>query len=112
MWAFGLKIAAIGIGVVFVALIFISFLINIQTAVLTSFAGKKKEESKVEQAPTPTASQPVVQQNDDELIAVIAAAVAAAGFSAKIKTIKRISGSNGSIWSTAGRTDAMNLRQF
>lgn len=69
-----------GIGIVFLVLVFLSFLISLFRFIPGLVEGKKKEEPKAA-APAPApAAAPVVEEtvDDTELIAVIAAAIAAA----------------------------------
>lgn len=66
-----------GLGTVFIMLIFLSFIIYLFKFVPVIFGGKK-EEKKETPAPAPVAAAPVVEETDDtELIAVISAAIAA-----------------------------------
>lgn len=68
-----------GMGTVFLVLIFLSFLISLFKYVPALLEGKKKETPAAAPAPVPAAA-PVVEEvtDDTELIAVIAAAIAAA----------------------------------
>ena len=69
----------LGMGIVFVVLLFLSFLIG-RIKVVNAF-GKKEEAPKAAPAPAAPAPAPVVEEevtDDEELIAVIAAAIAAA----------------------------------
>lgn len=66
-----------GLGTVFIMLIFLSFIIYLFKFVPVLFGGKK-EEKKEEAAPAPVVAVPVQEETDDtELIAVISAAIAA-----------------------------------
>ncbi|HHU32669.1 MAG TPA: hypothetical protein GXZ50_08425 [Clostridia bacterium] len=113
---FGLQIALIGIGMVFVALIALILIISLQEKVLSGFTKKKPEVEapKVEAAPVVRTSQPEIKKEDqDELIAVIAAAISAYnGQQVVVKNIRRVTGNSGLPWANAGRTDNMNLRQM
>jgi Na+-transporting methylmalonyl-CoA/oxaloacetate decarboxylase gamma subunit len=52
-------------------------------------------------------------EDEDEIAAVIAAAIHACfGSQYVIKTITRVTGSQGSAWAQMGRIDAMNLRKL
>ena len=64
-----------GLGTVFIMLIFLSFIIYLFKFVPVIFGGKKEEKK---ETPAPVAAAPVVEETDDtELIAVISAAIAA-----------------------------------
>ena len=66
-----------GLGTVFIMLIFLSFIIYLFKFVPMIF-GSKKEEKKEAPAPAPVVAAPVQEETDDtELIAVISAAIAA-----------------------------------
>ncbi len=111
---FGLQVTAIGLTTVFVALTLLMFIIDIQSKILAQTTKKKVEAEKVE-APKQdlTQTNPQPQEDDTELAAVIAAAIHAfSGQQVIIRTITRVPGNTGAIWSTAGRTDSMNLRQI
>ena len=75
---YGLSVALVGIGTVFVGLIILIALIKLMEIVMASATGKKKAAAPAPAAPAPVAEEPVEETDDDELIAVIAAAVAAA----------------------------------
>lgn len=68
-----------GLGTVFVMLIFLSFIISLMKYIPKLVEGKKKEAAAVQPAVAAPAPTPVVEevQDDTELIAVIAAAIAA-----------------------------------
>lgn len=64
-----------GLGTVFIMLIFLSFIIYLFKFVPVIFGGKKEEKK---ETPAPVVAAPVVEETDDtELIAVISAAIAA-----------------------------------
>ena len=64
-----------GLGTVFIMLIFLSFIIYLFKFVPVIFGGNKEEKK---ETPAPVAAAPVVEETDDtELIAVISAAIAA-----------------------------------
>lgn len=69
-----------GIGTVFIVLVFLSFLISLFKYIPGLVEGKKKEAPAAPAAPAPVAAPVVVEEpaDDTELIAVIAAAIAAA----------------------------------
>lgn len=112
---FGLQVTAIGVTTVFVALTLLMFIIGFQSKILAQIEnGKKKVEPEKVEAPKQVIQTNSQSQEDDEsLAAVIAAAIHAfSGQQVIIRTITRVPGNTGAIWSTAGRTDSMNLRQL
>jgi len=114
MLGFGLTVAAIGMGVVFVELIFLVFVINAITAAAKSIEGKKTpavvEPVKREEVP---AAAVRADEDQDEIIAVISAVAAYLGQSGTtVKAIRRLSGVPAPVWSAAGRLETMNLRQL
>lgn len=113
---FGLQVTAIGISVVFTALISLVFVISIQEKILSGI-GKKNDNkavAKAEPQPVVATPQPEAKKEDPaELVAVIAAAISAYnGQQVVVKNIKRINGNPGLPWASASRTDNMNLRQM
>ncbi|KJS81476.1 MAG: hypothetical protein JM58_16940 [Peptococcaceae bacterium BICA1-8] len=114
MIIYGLKVALLGMGIVFVALLILMFLIQVQSSFLAP-KPKRKEELKIADNSNKEQSLAVeIVENDDtdEIAAVISAAIAACGQQVVIKAITRISGTDGSAWAQRGRTEAMNLRQL
>ena len=113
---YGLSVALVGIGTVFVGLIILIALIKLMEIVMASATGKKKAAATAPAAPAPVAEEPVEETDDDELIAVIAAAVAAAmeqsgeenttGF--VVRSIRRIN--NAPAWNRAGREEQVYSR--
>ena len=113
---YGLSVALVGIGTVFVGLIILIALIKLMEIVMASAPGKKKAAEPAPAAPAPVAEEPVEETDDDELIAVIAAAVAAAmeqageenttGF--VVRSIRRIN--NAPAWNRAGREEQVYSR--
>ena len=113
---YGLSVALVGSGTVFVGLIILIALIKLMEIVMTSATGKKKAAAPAPAAPAPVAEEPVEETDDDELIAVIAAAVAAAmeqageenttGF--VVRSIRRIN--NAPAWNRAGREEQVYSR--
>lgn len=113
---YGLSVALVGIGTVFVGLIILIALIKLMEIVMASATGKKKAAALASAAPAPVAEEPVEETDDDELIAVIAAAVAAAmeqsgeenttGF--VVRSIRRIN--NAPAWNRAGREEQVYSR--
>ncbi len=113
---YGLSVALVGIGTVFVGLIILIALIKLMEIVMASATGKKKAAAPAPAALAPVAEEPVEETDDDELIAVIAAAVAAAmeqsgeenttGF--VVRSIRRIN--NAPAWNRAGREEQVYSR--
>ena len=113
---YGLSVALVGIGTVFVGLIILIALIKLMEIVMASATGKKKAAVPAPAAAAPVAEEPVEETDDDELIAVIAAAVAAAmeqsgeenttGF--VVRSIRRIN--NAPAWNRAGREEQVYSR--
>ena len=113
---YGLSVALVGIGTVFVGLIILIALIKLMEIVMASATGKKKAAAPAPAAPALVAEEPVEETDDDELIAVIAAAVAAAmeqsgeenttGF--VVRSIRRIN--NAPAWNRAGREEQVYSR--
>lgn len=113
---YGLSVALVGIGTVFVGLIILIALIKLMEIVMSSATGKKKAAAPAPAAPAPVAEETVEETDDDELIAVIAAAVAAAmeqsgeenttGF--VVRSIRRIN--NAPAWNRAGREEQVYSR--
>ena len=113
---YGLSVALVGIGTVFVGLIILIALIKLMEIVMASATGKKKAAAPAPAAPATVAEEPVEETDDDELIAVIAAAVAAAmeqsgeenttGF--VVRSIRRIN--NAPAWNRAGREEQVYSR--
>jgi len=115
MLFFGLKVAFIGIGTVFSALVFLIFVIYAISAVAkaleskVAYTNEKKPAAAVEPNPGILTA---ANQADSELIAVITAAIAVASQnSVNIRAITRVLGSATPSWSNAGRVEKMNLRQ-
>ncbi|MGI6144242.1 MAG: OadG family protein [Clostridia bacterium] len=111
---FGIKVALLGMGIVFVTLVFLIYIIKFMTKVINVSETKKKN------IPEPVASknemisqeQQMNVADDAEIVAVIAAAVAClTQGKMKIKTIKRVKEEKFSAWSIAGRQETMYLRQ-
>lgn len=113
MLGFGLKVAFIGIAVVFAALVFLIVVINLMSKAAGTKETKKPEP--VPAAPIPEA-EPIKaeeNENEDEIAAVIAAAVACLSRGTlRITAITPLSGQNAPAWSMAGRQETMNLRQL
>lgn len=114
MLIFGLQVALIGMGVVFVALAFLIGVISLMAATTGNKGVKKTPEpapvkTQVEQQPAAVAAK----EDDSDVLAVLAATIAfLTQGSMRIKTITRISGGHTPSWSLAGRQETMNLRQL
>ncbi|MCR4442534.1 MAG: OadG family protein [Peptococcaceae bacterium] len=113
---FGLTVTAIGMGVVFIELIFLVYVINVISWTSKRMDGKKnaaqvktvKAESQAE-----VSAAALDTEKDDEIAAVISAAIAyMTQGSTVIKVIRRLPGANAPAWSGAGRMETMNLRQI
>ena len=94
---YGLSVALVGIGTVFVGLIILIALIKLMEIVMASATGKKKAAAPAPAAPAPVAEEPVEETDDDELIAVIA-----------VRSIRRIN--NAPAWNRAGREEQVYSR--
>ncbi|SMB93490.1 sodium pump decarboxylases, gamma subunit [Desulfonispora thiosulfatigenes DSM 11270] len=112
MWLYGLKVAALGIGIVFIALIALMYLIKAQSYLLDLFTKKEKSIIEVPNDKNPEVTKNKDEEDPEELVAVISAAIAALGHQVAIKKITRIQGSSGANWSQANRLDAMNTRRI
>ncbi|MFZ5754689.1 MAG: OadG family protein [Bacillota bacterium] len=111
MLVFGLQVTLIGMGIVFIALTFLIFVINFMASVTGSTVKKKSEAESVTKGADPAAT--VKKEDDSDVIAVIAATVAfLTQGRMSIKTITRVPGGHAPSWSLAGRQETMNLRQF
>lgn len=111
---FGLQVTVIGFGVVFLALYLLTILIQLQENFFQSYRKKSLDKTQVvktEQIPVIVTPE-IKEDNQEEIIAVIAAAISACGHQVIVKNIKRVYGNTGVPWSTASRTDNMNLRQI
>ena len=115
---YGLSVALVGIGTVFVGLIILIALIKLMEKVMNAATGKQKAAAPAPAAaPVPAEEEEQAEEtDDDELIAVIAAAVAAAmeqageenttGF--VVRSIRRIN--NAPAWNRAGREEQVYSR--
>ena len=116
---YGLSVALVGIGTVFVGLVILIVLIKVMEMVIHGATGGKKAPAAAP-APVPAPAPAVVEkepeQDDDELIAVIAAAVAMAMEAAGeenttgfvVRSIRRIN--NAPAWNRAGREEQVYSR--
>ena len=117
---YGLSVALVGIGTVFVGLVILIVLIKVMEMVIHGATGGKKAPAPAAAAPAPAPAPAVVEeepeQDDDELIAVIAAAVAMAMEAAGeenttgfvVRSIRRIN--NAPAWNRAGREEQVYSR--
>lgn len=117
---YGLSVALVGIGTVFVGLVILIVLIKVMEMVIHGATGSKKAPAPAAAAPAPAPAPAVVEeepeQDDDELIAVIAAAVAMAMEAAGeenttgfvVRSIRRIN--NAPAWNRAGREEQVYSR--
>ena len=111
----------LGMGTVFVMLIFMSFIISLikyVPALLNGTSKKKKEEApKAAPAPAVAAAVEEAEEMDDtELVAVIAAAIAAyqsegGTGNLVVRKIQRLSGET-TLWTNAAREDCIESRRF
>ena len=116
---YGLSVALVGIGTVFVGLVILIVLIKVMEMVIHgATAGKKAPAAAPAPAPAPAPAvvEEEPEQDDDELIAVIAAAVAMAMEAAGeenttgfvVRSIRRIN--NAPAWNRAGREEQVYSR--
>lgn len=112
---FGLQVAFIGMGIVFLLLYFLTFVIRC----IEFFAREKKNEAKIlaptlKEAAVQVAPATTVMKDDDEdeIAAVLAAAVTAfLGTGYRVNVIRRLPDFATGAWSAAGRTQIMQERQ-
>lgn len=117
---YGLSVALVGIGTVFVGLVILIVLIKVMEMVIHGATGSKKAPAPAAAAPAPAPAPAVMEeepeQDDGELIAVIAAAVAMAMEAAGeenttgfvVRSIRRIN--NAPAWNRAGREEQVYSR--
>lgn len=117
MFGFGLTVAGIGMGIVFLELVLLVFVIY----AISKCAGLINEKRQPQGTkpvlataePAPLAVSQEVPSDGDDILAVIAAALACCGKDAKrIASITRTKAVGAEAWSHAGRQDTMNLRQM
>ncbi|HHZ16172.1 MAG TPA: OadG family protein [Peptococcaceae bacterium] len=114
---FGLQIAAIGIGIVFVGLIFLIIVIKCLGKGVEAFTKKTVSADVAMSVPddqAPVSPVKVEEQEDEnELIAVICAAVAwMLQGQGQIVTIRRVKEETTPGWALSGRQETMRLRQI
>ena len=115
---YGLSVALVGIGTVFVGLVILIALIKVMEMVIHGATSGKKAPAAAAPAPAPAPAvvEEEPEQDDDELIAVIAAAVAMAMEAAGeenttgfvVRSIRRIN--NAPAWNRAGREEQVYSR--
>jgi sodium pump decarboxylase gamma subunit len=111
---FGLQVTILGISVVFIALVFLIFVIKLLTkATELSEAKKGAGEPVLIKKGSVVKDAPLSKEDEGEVIAVIAAAVACLtkGKKMSIKTIQRVKEEEVPVWSAVGRQEIMFLRQ-
>lgn len=105
----GLGVTIIGMGVVFLTLLVLSYVLEL-FRILSTSPKPKTEEAKVEEPPAEEPSDEQEYTDDLELVAVIAAAIAASLETTtdklQVRSIRKTS-SNGSAWSNAGRREQL-----
>lgn len=117
MFGFGLTVAGIGMGIVFLELILLVFVIYAISKCAGLINEKKQSQGtkpvQVTAEPAPLAVSQEVPNDEDDILAVIAAALACCGQDAKrIASITRTKAAAAAAWSHAGRQDTMSLRQM
>ena len=112
---YGLSVAFVGMGTVFIGLIILIGLIKLLEVFVSKITGKKAEAPAAPApAPAPVAEEEVEPADDGELVAVIAAAVAAAMEAAGeesgfvVRSIRRVH--NAPAWNRAGREEQVYSR--
>ena len=91
MLIFGLKVALIGIGIVFLALIFLIFVINVIGAVTKGLESRFPAKEPKKAGAGKKTDNAAKKEDDTELVAVIAAAIAASNPNfLNIRTINRV----------------------
>ncbi|SHJ08912.1 OadG family protein [Lutispora thermophila] len=110
---YGLIVTLVGMGIVFLVLIGLSFMLDALKLLSNKGKGEKKAEVvKIEKSEEPVEVVNVPEEDAGELIAVISAALAACMGSSSnlvIKTINRVEG-NTPVWAKAGRQEQMYNR--
>lgn len=118
MFGFGLTVAGIGMGIVFLELILLIFVIYLISSGAARINGIKSPKSvkpvqgKAEPAPVAVSQSEQAANDNEEVLAVIAAAIACFDSNVRISTISRIKGADSPVWSHAGRHDVMSARQI
>jgi len=105
LFGFGLTVAAIGMGIVFLELVLLIIVIKLITLASNSLSAKHVVTKKAVPAK-------VEEQDEDDIVAVIAGVAAYLTQSvAVVNAIKRIDGVSISAWSQAGCQETRFLRQ-
>lgn len=118
MFGFGLTVAGIGMGIVFVELVLLIFVIYLisrgvaQVNRIKSPKSVKPVQEKAEPAPVAISQGEQAVNDNEEVLAVIAAAITCFDSNVRISTISRIKGTDSPVWSHAGRHDVMSARQI
>lgn len=108
---YGLQVSALGLGIVFIALIFLILVIKAMAMLTELYASPKKPDKPVQEKTVQSVTDSA--EDDCEIVAVIAAAVACmTKGTMRITTIRRIREEYVPAWSAAGRQETMNLRQL
>lgn len=99
---YGLKVTFLGMGIVFISLVFLILVINLMAKLLTPKQVISKEPALEVKEPT-----------EAEIIAVITAAIAClkSEQAIRIKTIRRLSAEGVPLWSAISRQEIMSGRQ-
>lgn len=106
---FGLEVSVIGMGIVFIGLVFLIGVIKVMCMFTASIDKKKSAIETVTPSVTATTS---TEKNNSEILAVISAAVAMmTGGNGRIVTISRVREEYVPGWAAAGRQETMKLRQ-
>lgn len=111
---FGLQVTILGMSVVFIALLFLIFIINLMTkGTEFSQAKKKATGTEVLKKEAVVAATSPSEEDEGEVIAVLAAAIACLqpGKKMRLKTIRRLEGETVPVWSAAGHQETMSGRQ-
>ncbi|MFZ5943802.1 MAG: OadG family protein [Bacillota bacterium] len=115
MLIYGLKVTLLGMGTVFVALYILMLIIQGQAKFLAPKTKKISQPVKEEifQVKEDISATKAAAEDEDEIQAVIAAVIAVCGQQKNvIKSITRLSGQHGSVWSDSGRREIMSMRQI
>ncbi len=77
IWLEGLRVAAVGMGVVFTGLVLLIVLISLTRAFSGSGEEQKPKAAPLKAPPAPAPAAPVFQEEDPQVVAAITAALAA-----------------------------------
>lgn len=115
IWLYGLLVTIVGMVIVFVGLLLLIAIINVQAGAFRLFGNSKKDGAAEKKAQTPCQLQRracAQSEDEEEIAAVIAAAVAMFeenGTGLRVKSIRRV-GSNAPAWNAAGRREYLGSR--